>query len=93
MNRLKKKLREERIIFTEDEYMSNHRYSCPPCEETLVDIVGNYIITVWTSAVMPAEFHIYNRNTYMPVATQCCEPESTFSGARTWGSFVFDNDF
>lgn len=94
MTRLKKELMKKHIIFEADEYdivMKGMEYD--QCRK-LVDIVGNFIITAYYSAVLDTELHIFDKNTMMQIAVQDLYPDQnpclTAKHINRWGSWVFD---
>jgi len=86
MTRLKKELMARGIIYNAPD---NPSYIEQDEERHLVDIVDEFIITVWYSAVLDPEIHIFNRRTLKMVGGQDLRPDRTFWGqSRTWGSFA-----
>lgn len=88
MTRLMKELRKHGVIYTEDEYMERHRYSTPGCEERFVAVTDRFILTVWSSDVLPPQLHIYDRDTYEFVGSQETRRDRMFNGALTWSSYI-----
>ena len=89
MNRLTKELKKAGIIYEADDYaiiMKGVEYDN---DQKLVGIFGDVIVTIWSSAVMDPEFRLYDRRTFAPIGSQDMFPYTTFSGSRSWGSFVY----
>jgi len=89
MTRLTKELKKKGIIHDTDDmqaYLYGTEYDT---EEKLVGIFGGFIVTVWYSAAMDTELHIYDRNTFEAIGGQYLHKDRMFNGYSTWGSFAY----
>ena len=88
MNKMEKFLENKGIIYEADEYMIMMGPEHDTCRK-LVDITKDFIITVFYSAVLDPEIHIFDRHTFEMVAQQNLYPdEMCFWGSNKWGSYV-----
>lgn len=92
MTRLNKELTKRGIIYTADDLQVALHGIEYDCDEKLVAITDDFIITVWVSAVMDPELHIYDRHTFAPISGQYLNPERMFNGGRTWGSYTYGDE-
>ena len=89
MTRLKKELEKAGIIYEADEYMIMMGPEHDSCRK-LVDITKDFIITVFYSAVLDPEIHIFDKNTFEMIAQQNLYPDDMcFIDSNRWGSFVW----
>lgn len=93
MNRLHKELHKRGVEYEADDMMimKGAEYDC--CEK-LVDIVGDFIITAYYSAVLPTELRIYDKH-YNPIGGQGLEKDYLgFCGNKVnpFGTYVYGGD-
>jgi len=88
MTRLKKELEKAGIIYEADEFECMKGAEYDWCRK-LVDITDNFIITVFYSAVLDPELHIFDKNTFEMIAQQNLYPDDMrlFDNNR-WGSYM-----
>jgi len=82
MQKLKKVLIEKGIVYEADEIKAMYYGAEYDTSEYLVGIEGNFIITVWYSAVLDPELRIYDRYTFKLVAVQNMYPDDMSFGTR-----------
>lgn len=87
MTRLKKEMKKRNILFVADdsEIMRGAEYDC---ENALVFIDRDYIVTVFSCAVLPSELRIYDRN-FELIGGQDLYQDMSFGGGKTWNSYGF----
>lgn len=89
MNKLEKFLTDKGILYEADDFeiMKGAEYDW--CRK-LVTITDQFIVTVFYSAVLDTEIHIFDRHTFEMVAQQNLYPDDMrlFDNNR-WGSFVW----
>lgn len=75
MTRLKKELLARHILFEADDYdvMRGAEYDQ---SRSLVAITDKYIITRYTSMVLPSELHIFDRRTLLQIGSQNLFPDT-----------------
>lgn len=88
MTALKRELTKRGILHVADEFECMRGAQYDTCE-CLVSITENFIITVFHSAVLPSELHIYERKTLRPIGGQNLYPDNCFR-EREWDSFCWD---
>ncbi len=88
MNALKRELTRKGILHEADELACMRGAQYDTCER-LVSITPLYIITVFHSAVLPSEIHLYERKTLRPIGGQNLIPENCFR-EREWDSFCWE---
>lgn len=87
MTRLERELRSRGIIFDAPDCPS---FIEQDCERELVTITDTVIVTVYYSAVLPAEFHLFDRKTFAEIGCQNVYPEPVLFGkGKTWGSGIY----
>jgi len=92
MTRLKAELAKRGIIYEADEYAMMKGAEYDMCQK-LVDIVGDYIITIWYSAVLDPMLNIYDRRTFEFIAQQDLRPDYMLFGHKSknpWGVAVME---
>ena len=89
MTKLEKVLTDKGIIYEADEYMMMMGPEHDCCRK-LVEITDQFIITVFYSAVLDPEIHIFDRHTFEIVAQQNLYPDpyGLFGERNRWGSYV-----
>lgn len=87
MRAITRELRKRGIIYTADEFecMRGAEYDV---DEKLISIEGNFLMTVVYSAVLDPILRLYDRRTLEFVGEQNMFPEMSFSGVKTWGSYI-----
>lgn len=93
MNKAEKFLTDKGILYEADdeaddfEVMKGAEYDW--CRK-LVEITDQFIITVFYSAVLDPEIHLFDRNTFQLIATQNLYPDNmSFMGTKNqWCSYM-----
>lgn len=88
--RFTEKLRAKGIVYdTSDDMPWNYRIE-NDMSEKFVAVCGDFLITVWYSAVLDPEYRIHDRKSWELIATQATLPDGMLfgSGNKWWSFFV-----
>ena len=91
MTALKRELTNKGILHEADDLACMRGAQYDTCER-LVSITSDFIITVFHSAVLPSELHLYDRKTLHPIGGQNLIPDRySFRGnSREWDSYFWE---